>query len=226
MLLPLGTTDPSQPNLEIRVSEDIDKKSRVIIFLGENNQEFGVLAHRVIGGKGGVNKGSVVGLVQGLKKQKSSTTDPSPPGIIIANPGEMSWWPEGKRTLTITGRHAIPMSSAVQIGYHFTEKKHRVPENRNMAEHVRYILDKVVPALVPETAKLDIITISDTGEKVQKYLNKDEVWAKLGPRMNSLTIVAGWFDQSSVESESFRKFLAEVSHVPFVAVIYPSSANV
>ncbi|KAM7209723.1 Arb2 domain containing protein [Naviculisporaceae sp. PSN 640] len=211
VMLPLGTTDPSQPNLEIRVSEDIDKKSRVVIFLGENNQEFGVLAHRVLGGKGGVNKGSVISLIQELKKQQSSAKDASPPGIIIANPGEMSWWPEGKRTLTIAGRHAIPMSSAVQIGYHFTEKKHRVSENRDSVEHIRYMLEKVVPALVPETAKLDIITISTTAEEVQEYLSKDEVWSKLEPRMNSLTIVGGWFDQSSVESEGFKKFLIERS---------------
>ncbi|KAK4219051.1 Arb2 domain-containing protein [Rhypophila decipiens] len=215
VMLPLGTTDPSQPHVEIRVSDDLpSKKSRVIIFLGDDFQEFGVLAHRVLGGRGGVNKGSVINLIKELKKQTSSATDSASPGIIIANPGENFWWPEGKRTITFHGSTAIPMKSAVHLGYRSNEKRNTVPENRDYKEHVQYILEKVVPALVADTAKIDIIAIGKVADMVQEYLDQeypdDDVgWSELCPRMNSLTTIAGNFDQAAVQSEGFKKFLTE-----------------
>ncbi|KAM7205335.1 Arb2 domain containing protein [Rhypophila sp. PSN 637] len=210
VMLPLGTTDPSQPHVEIRVSDDLStKKSRVVIFLGDDFQEFGVLAHRVLGNRGGINKGSVINLIKELKKQTSSATDSTSPGIIIANAGEDFWWPEGKRALTFHGSMGIPMKSAVHLGHHFNEKRNKVPENRDYKEHVRYILGKVVPALCSETVKIDIIAINKVADMVQEYLDDDAVWSELGPRMNSLTTIAGNFDQATVQSEAFKKLLTE-----------------
>ena len=209
-MLPLGTVDPAQPHVEIRVSGDIDTKSRVVIILGESTQELGVIAHRVLGGTGGINKGSMVGLVREIKKQRSSATDPTAPGIILANPGELFWWPEGRKSLTPTGRHALPMASAVHYGRYHEPSKNDIPENRSPAEHVRYILDKVVPAVVPAEAKIDIISVGIVAEHVEEYLNNDAVWAKLGDALNSLTVVGSFYNASKIECEGFRTFMQKV----------------
>lgn len=209
-MLPLGTVDPSQPHVEIRVSDDIDKKSRVVIILGESTQELGVIAHRVLGGSGGIDKGSMVGLVREIKKQQSSTTDAAAPGIILANPGELFWWPDGQRSLTPTGRHAIPMSSAVHYGRYYEPMENDIPENRTSAEHVRYILEKVVPAMVPGSAKIDILSVGYVAENVVAYLSNEAVWENLGDRLNSLTLLGSFYDTSNIKCEGFKAFLQKV----------------
>jgi len=205
VLLPLGQVrDESVPHVQIRVSRGVEKCSRVVIIFGEGTQEFGVLAHRVIGGPGGVDKGSVVGLVKALKSQEP------PPRIIIANPGELFWWPEGKRSLSATARHAIPGSSAVHKGWRYDPDRNEIPTNRNIGQHVRSIFEQVVANLVCKDARIDVIAIEDTAEEVEKYLDKDHNWARFGKRLNSLVLLGGYYHSSHLKCEGFKAFLKEV----------------
>ncbi|KAK3371949.1 Arb2 domain-containing protein [Podospora didyma] len=209
ILLPLGTTDTSKPHVVIRASSDMGNKARVVVVLGQSVQDFGVLAHRVIGGRGGINKGSIISLVQGLKQQRASATDSSAPGILIANPGELYWWPEGQRSLSPSARHAIPMSSSVHLGRYYDPVKNGIPENATPAEHVQHIFDKVVPALVPAAARLDVIAVGDVAEEVEDYLNDDAVWARLGSRMNSLVVLGGFYHSDRFKCDGFKTFMKD-----------------
>ncbi|KAK0716912.1 Arb2 domain-containing protein [Lasiosphaeria miniovina] len=205
--LPLGQTDPSKPHIPICVSANLNMSSRVVLILGESVQEFGVLAHRVVGGSGGINKGSVVDFVKGLKTQKSSAADASAPGIIIANTGELFWWPEGHRGLTPRGRHAIPMASAVHYGRYFDPSKNTIPGQPTAAEHVRYIFDKVIPALVPKNAKVDVIAVGDAADHAEQYLDNEGKWAELGRRLNCLVNLGGYYDAARFKCEGFKAFM-------------------
>ncbi|KAK3693637.1 Arb2 domain-containing protein [Podospora appendiculata] len=207
VLLPLGTTDPAAPHVKIGVSSDIDKKSRVVLIFGESAQEFGILAHRVAGGPGGIDQGSMVSLVRALKNQTSSPADASPPGIILANPGELWWWPQGKRGLTPTQRHSIPMSSAVHLGVYHDETNNSIPENRSPAEHVRHTFEKVVPALVPAAAKLDIIAVGDLADDVETFLDDEKVWAEVGGRLSSMTLLGGFYNAAESKFAGFKTFV-------------------
>ncbi|KAK0730032.1 Arb2 domain-containing protein [Lasiosphaeris hirsuta] len=209
VLLPFGTTDPNQPHVQIRVSPDLDKKSRVIVIFNDSSQEFGVIAFGVIDGRGGVNKGSMIDLVRALKKQKSSASDSSPPGIVIANMGELWWWPEGHRALTPTGRHNIPMNSAVHYGRYHDEAKNGIPENRTTLEHARHIFEKVLPAMMGKDAKLDVIAAGNASDNVEAYLNDDKVWAEVGDKMNSMAILGGFYDPAHFKCEGFKTFMKE-----------------
>ncbi|KAK3335465.1 Arb2 domain-containing protein [Cercophora scortea] len=209
VLLPLGTTDPAEPHVKIGVSSEINKKSRVVLIFGESAQELGIIAHRTVGGPGGIDHGSMTSLVRALKKHTSSPTDASPPGIILANPGELWWWPQGRRGLTPTQRHCIPMSSAVHLGVYHDETKNSIPENRNPAEHVRYVFEKVVPALVPAAAKLDVIAVGDLADDVEAFLDDENVWREVGGRLNCMTLLGGFYNTGESKCVGFKNFLKD-----------------
>ncbi|KAK4181418.1 Arb2 domain-containing protein [Triangularia setosa] len=206
--LPVGTK-PTEPHVPIRISADLPKHSRVVLIIGEEIQQLGVLAHRVLGGKGGINKGSVLNLVQALKTQPSSTTDPSPPGIVIANPSELWWWPEGKRGLTPLARHDIPMTSAVHYGRAYDKAKNGIPKNLNCGGHIKCVFEEVVEKLVRKNAKLDVIAVGNSAEEVERYLNDDEVWEKFGPKMGALVVLGGFYHSDEFKCEGFKRFMRE-----------------
>lgn len=209
--LPRGTPT-TQPHVPIRISSDLASHStRVVVLFAEATQEFGVFAHRVVGGRGGITKGSAVGFVKAVKAQRSSAADRSPPGVVLANPGELWWWPEGGRGLTPTGRHGVPMASAVHYGRYHDEEANGIPGNRTVAEHVRSVFEGVVEeGMVSKTARVDVIAVGDVADAVEAYLNDEEVWGRLGPRMNSLVVLGGYYSSTEFRCEGFRRFMKEV----------------
>ncbi|KAJ4298751.1 hypothetical protein N0V88_003783 [Collariella sp. IMI 366227] len=173
--LPLGTPTTS-PHVPILTSPNIATTSRIILLFGESAQSLGVLAHRVIGGRGGISKGSVLGLVSALKTLQSSATDASPPGVVLANTGELWWWPEGGMGLTPTERHDVPMASAVHLGRWHDKAVNEVEGHRNVDEHVKSVFEQVVmnENLVNGKAKVDVIAVGDASDAVEKYLDGEE----------------------------------------------------
>ncbi|KAI1809898.1 Arb2 domain-containing protein [Poronia punctata] len=209
VFLPFGATEPTQPKVPIFISPDAASKSRIVVIFGENHQDLGVLAHRVIGGRGGINKGSLVNTVTTILKQKSSATDATAPGIIVANMGELLWWPKGKRTLSWHAFDWTPMPSGAHEGNLVVPKIHHVPGNENADAHVKYIFEKVFPALVNHTARIDIIGIGSGADIVQEYLNSDWVWKRIGHRINCLAIVGGALARSDIKCHAFRQFVRD-----------------
>ncbi|KAI1427377.1 Arb2 domain-containing protein [Xylaria sp. FL1777] len=209
LCLPLNTTPSSDPNVPIFVTAGISDKSRVVIIFGETHQDLGVLAHRVLGGPGGIDKGSLVSVVKALLQKPSSPTDPSPPGIILANMGELLWWPEGRRTLSRTAFHAAPMRSAAHVGNYVDPESNYVHDNESPLAHVKYIFEKVVPAVVNPGAGIDIIGLGDGADVVESYLNCDETWERIGGRINCFVSVGGQFPGWEVECDGLRQFLKD-----------------
>jgi hypothetical protein len=186
-----------------------------------------VLAHRIIGRRGGITKGSVLSLIDALKTQQSSATDSNPPGVILANPGELWWWPEGGCGLTPTGRHRVPMSSAVHLGRYHDREANEVPGNRTVAEHVRCVFESVVMGgLVGEGAKLDVIAVGDVADEVEAYLNDEKVWGEVGGKMNCLVVLGGFYNSAKFKCERFAKFMKEVCFHSVPDSFYTPYANV
>ncbi|KAI1324455.1 hypothetical protein F5Y16DRAFT_305577 [Xylariaceae sp. FL0255] len=76
---PIGTsTKPTDKHVPIFISDNLAAKSRIVLIFGETHQDLGVLAQRVIGGPGGVTKGSMVSIVAALQKQTSG------PGLSLS----------------------------------------------------------------------------------------------------------------------------------------------
>jgi hypothetical protein len=180
------------------------------VIFGETYQDLGILAHRVLGGPGGVDKGSMVSVVKSLLKQASSPEDPLSPGIILANTGQTLWSPELKRPLTLSGSEGAPRPSAVHAGICIQGAKNQVPENGNAKEHVKYIFEKVVPAFVGAEAGLDILAVGDAADTVEQYLDWSVTWGRLGGMINCMAIVGGYHPMDELKCEGFTQFLREV----------------
>ncbi|KAK4125268.1 hypothetical protein N657DRAFT_633134 [Parathielavia appendiculata] len=205
--LPLGTPS-TQPHIPILTSPDLPTKTRVVLLFGESCQSLSVLAHRVIGGRGGITRGSVLGFVEALNKQQSSATDPAPPGLVIANPGELWWWPEGGRGLNPIERHRVPMASAVHYGRYHDPKVNEVPGNRTVSEHVKGVFETVVMGdMVSKEAKVDVIVIGDVATEVEGYLNDDTVWERIGGKLNCMAILGGSYSSKYFKCEAFKQFM-------------------
>ncbi|AEO65667.1 uncharacterized protein THITE_56097, partial [Thermothielavioides terrestris NRRL 8126] len=228
--LPLGTP-PSQPHVPVLTSPHLAAASRVVLLVGEPCQALGVLAHRVICGRGGITRGSVLGLVGALTAAAEAAAQP-PPDVVLANTGELWWWPEGGRGLTPVERHAVPMASAVHWG-RWHEKENEIEGHRTVREHVRAVFEEVVlnGEMVDERAKVDVIAVGDAADEVEGYLDDEEVWKKVGTRLNCLVVMGGFYSSANFKCEGFRRFMKErgrayvIHHTPVDTPVAGPSGN-
>ncbi|KAH8662124.1 hypothetical protein BX600DRAFT_550951 [Xylariales sp. PMI_506] len=217
--LPLGASN-CEPHVPVFVSGGLQKKSRVCIIFGERFQDLGILAHRVIGGRGGVDKGSLCGIVKTLRQQSASLDDASPPGIILANTGQSYWSPELGRPLTRIGMEGAPRPSAVHGSPLEDDEKNRVRGNRNCLEHICYIFEELLPAYAHDEARIDILAIGDAAEALEQYLDNSSMWPILVERMNCLIIIGGYLPVDDLQRDGLKQFLREkarayaISHEP------------
>lgn len=229
--LPLGTPT-SEPHVPIFVSPGLKSKKRVVLIVGESEQELGVIAHRVIGGAGGVDKGSMVDIARAIlqgdhgndqnhdeEESHAGGTGPgaanSAPGLVLANTGELWWWPEGGRGLTPRASHGAPMRSAVHWGRFGGGGANAVPRNGTPAAHVRCVFEQVLggdAGLVAADAVVQVVGVGDGAVAAQRVLDGD--WARWGGRVGCLAMCGGGLDVDSVRDGGFRAFLREVSLCP------------
>ncbi|ROW10516.1 hypothetical protein VMCG_01970 [Cytospora schulzeri] len=241
LTLPLGngntnttTTTAAEPHVPIYISRDLASKSRVVVIFGESEQELGVIAHRVIGGRGGVDEGSMVGIVralqgrqgqQGQGQKKESPSDDKngdgddnvdnddSPGIVLANTGELWWWPEGGRGLTARQSHAVPMKSCVHWGRFYDAAANAVPGNASVEEHVACVFEEVLgnADFVGAGAEIQVIGVTDGAVAVEGYLDRN--WGRWMGRVGCFAMLGAGVDGASLGSEEFRKFLKEKSRL-------------
>ncbi|KAG8167809.1 hypothetical protein KVR01_003498 [Diaporthe batatas] len=233
LVLPLGT-DPTKPHVPIFVSPHLESKKRVVLIVGESEQELGVLAHRVIGGAGGVDKGSMVdiarAILQGNQSNNQSqnenptggitttattttTNNNTTPGLVLANTGELWWWPEGGRGLTTRGAHSAPLRSAVHWGRYRDgydpNNANTVPRNGSPEEHILCVFQQVLGNrdLVAADAVVQVVGVGNGAAAVERVL--DSSWARWEGRIGCLAMCGSGLDAESVRDAGFKRFLRE-----------------
>lgn len=244
MRLPVGAGS-EDAHVPIFATTDLPRRSRVVIVIGESTQDLGVLAYRVVGGRGGIDAGSIVGFAKSLQakhhesvellkhrqhRQKLSgnknaavNADTPPPGLVLANTGQLWWWPDGRRALNQWSRDAVPMPTAVQWG-HKTLEENCVPGNRTVAEHVGYLFGQFLPKVLSPDARIDIVAVGDGCDAVQAFLDQEWNWETWGLRLNSLVIAGGLYDGTNCNVNGFREFLRHV-RFPTSSFVIRSSYN-
>ncbi|CAH0039923.1 unnamed protein product [Clonostachys solani] len=221
--LPLGTP-PSKPHVPIFVDADLKSKKRVIVMFGEMSQDLGVLAGRIANGARGINTGSMVSVVDAARAETSPGE--AAPGLVLANMGQLRWWPEGQRAVTSTGWLGTPLPSLVHAGRRHVPEVNDIPGNETGQDHVRCVFDEVLAQMVDKDAVIDIITIDAmTSEEVEKFLDKN--WGVWGHRLSSMAILETLYSAYQLTSQPFKDFLAKrcrsyiVSEKPFDTPIAP-----
>jgi len=212
--LPLGASE-TEPHVPIFISSDLESKKRIIILFYEDGQDIGIFAHRIIGGKGGINEGSAINIVKYIQSLQINGHDA--PGIIIANTGQLRWWRKGKKAITQVSWYALPQKSAVDFPYRFDEIKNTIPENRTVAEHVSYIFNHVVSKLADPAAKLDIIGVSAGAVHVSHFLNNELNFDQWGCRINAFASVATYFNADEITNARFGAFMRDRGRVYLVS---------
>jgi hypothetical protein len=221
--LPLGTP-ASKPHVPIFVEGDVKNKKRVVVIFGQSVQDLGLLAGRVANGPGGIEKGSMVSVVRELRAQAATGShgQSSSPGVILANMGQLYWWPEGQRPLTITAKAAIPMSSLVHAGVRYSPLLNDIPQNEDPARHVEYMFSEVLPRMVAEDAVLDIIAVGDSCETVEKFLDDESHWRVWGKRLCSMVLLETVCMEETLSNTAFKDFLAKVCPLSDVSMLFIS----
>ncbi|KAI8195803.1 hypothetical protein K4K49_007699 [Colletotrichum sp. SAR 10_70] len=205
-LLPLGTPATS-PHVPIFISANLSTASRVVVIFGEPCQDLGNVALRVANRSGGIDKGSMVSIVRELLKQRSSAIDASPPGIILANAGELWWWPEGQKPLSPVSACAVPMASMVHHGRAHNPKVHAIPKNEHPLAHIEYILNEAVPAITAATASLDIIGVGLSADHIMKALDSHVTFDAIGKRINTLSVIGCSTSADELSHEPLKDLL-------------------
>lgn len=201
---------PTDRHVPILISKNLQTASRVIVVFHDNFNDLGVFAYRIVGGSRGVNAGSAVDLVKYIQSQASSPSDPTPPGIIIGNPGQLWWYRKGKKAMTQVSWAHLPKKSAVDECLRFDSIKNTIPGNRNSGEHVSYVLSEVIENLVNPKAKVDVIGVGTTANQVVEFLDKTENWPKIGHRIGGVALFTPYYWREEVKSKDLGEFLKRV----------------
>lgn len=167
-------TPKEEPHVPILVSSDISKKQRVIVVLGEANQDLGIWAYRTVGQKS-IGQGSAIDFVKDLQSYKptisQSRDHEGAPGVIIANLGQLVWYRGGRRAMTLVTWHALPRRSAVHMPMRLDDIKNRVPGNEDSEKHVVHLFTKVLPDILGKNTTVDVIGINDGAREAVKFLD-------------------------------------------------------
>ncbi|KAL8710219.1 MAG: hypothetical protein Q9220_005150 [cf. Caloplaca sp. 1 TL-2023] len=200
--LPLGTSS-REPHIPIYTSTNLPTCTRLIVYIGESWQDLGVFAWRTIG-QYTIASGSIIDFVHSIQKR------PDPPGVIIANPGQLLWYRGGQRAVTQTTWLALPRKWAVSPAMEIDEVRNRVPGNRNPAEHVAYVFNEVVTKMARKDAKIDVVGMGDGAREVVEYLRDN--WEKWEGRVQAVAIGTAYVWQGDEVGEGkFKGFWGDRS---------------
>ena len=94
--VPLPSPTPT-PNIPILASSSFSTLPRVIIYFGESVQDLGIFAYRTIG-QVSLAAGSCIDFVRSIQGHQWPSSQP--PGLVIANCGQLIWWRRGARAVT------------------------------------------------------------------------------------------------------------------------------
>ncbi|KAF7935042.1 uncharacterized protein EAE98_003087 [Botrytis deweyae] len=192
ILLPLNVPETS-PHVHILTSSNLSTATRVIVLFYEPKDDIGVLAHRVLGGAGGIDTGSAVNMVKYIQEKGAASGESEPPAIILANMGQIYWYRRGRKPVTLMTWSALPQSSCVEKTTRLDAMKNTVPGNRNTDEHIDYIFNHVIEELMPKVTKIDVIGVSEGAMGVTRFLDNLENWKKWGSRMQAFAALATWW---------------------------------
>ncbi len=170
---------------------------------GERARELGLVASRIAGGPGGIEKGSMVRAVKAIQGKKGSTA------IILANMSESYWSPEHKRAVTVADSAALSMPSLVHMGIIYDPKVNDIPGSESPLCHARTVLNTAVSQNAKKNAKISMIAIGDSCGVITSLLDEEKTWEDWGPSIQGILFFSPAF-YHELKQTSLKDFLAKV----------------
>lgn len=95
----------------------------------------------------------------------------TPPGLIIANPGQLIWHCVGERAMTMPTWNAVPKKHAVDPPLKMTFRN-KIPGNETWQDHITYVFEEVLAKMLAKDARIDIIGLAEGGMAAMRYLSE------------------------------------------------------
>ncbi|CAK7228276.1 hypothetical protein SBRCBS47491_006852 [Sporothrix bragantina] len=211
--LPLGARE-DEPHVLVLATEDLATAERVLLFVGETAQDLGILAHRVVGGGGGIEQGSILSMVRRIRGPEAVVTaaanKTTVPAVFIANPGELFWWPEARRSLSLPSVEGMPRPSAAHLAPRKYPGQNTIPGHETAEAHVSsFFKDLLVRPDSAPSLRITAIAIAGGADALETFLDHPERWQRWGPHMDSLVLLGGLYEEQHIKTDAFRTFLRQ-----------------
>ncbi|CAK7273446.1 hypothetical protein SEPCBS57363_005656 [Sporothrix epigloea] len=211
--LPLGARE-DEPHVLVLATKDLDTADRVILFVGETAQELGILAHRVISGGKGIEHGSVISMVRRIRGPEAvnsaATNKTALPAVLITNPGELFWWPDAQRSLSLHAIEGMPRPSAAHLAPRIFSGQNTIPDHETADAHVASVFrDLLTRDGATSPARITAIGVAGGADALETFLDDPERWRRWGPYIDSLVVLGGLYEEQHIKTDTFRKFLRQ-----------------
>ncbi|KAF2861518.1 hypothetical protein K470DRAFT_206446, partial [Piedraia hortae CBS 480.64] len=184
--------------------QSLKAKREVVMLVGEYNHDLGIFAYRLLMNEGGMEEGSVIGLLKQLQ------TLARPPGVIIFNPGQLLYSHKEKQAMSQTSWLARNKESALHEHYRIHPVHNYVTGHTTPNEHVATVLKYVVPEITHEGAKLYTIAISDGCENMLKAIDvqlEEDSDAWIGGAVEAFALMQTTHRPHEIKNAALRMFL-------------------
>lgn len=192
-----GAEDPHVP---ILTSTNFPHAKRLILYFGDNVQDLGIFAYRIIGQES-ISSGSVIDFVTTIRDSGYGEDT----AILIANVGQLIWYRRGARAVTRATWSALPRKFGIDGPMKVDSVKNRVPGHETPEDHVRSVFEMVKQTARADVA-IDVIGLCDGAEEAIKYLGEN--WAHWKENVQAVAVGSGYFFR--VKGEEFGEFWSKV----------------
>lgn len=202
----LSTKKPKEPHVPIFATPQAELKTKkcIVVVLNDHKQDLGVWDYRYLSTHG-IDAGSCVNLVKGLNNGVESS---EAPGLILLNPGQLTYSHKYRRAMTLQSWQAMPRASLAHPATQEHPVYNSAEGNRNKAEHLAFIFERILKdsAWARQDAEIYIIGILNGGEEVLSYLNKN--WDFWAPRIAAIALTSVFTKRQTLSWE-FIQFLRD-----------------
>ena len=200
--LPLSAS-PTEPHVPILTSNSLSSAKRIIVYFGEDNQDLGVFAYRLIGQKS-IAAGSALNLVHAAQAGKDA------PAIVLANLGQLLWYRRGQKAVTHRSWLALPRATAVDGPLAMDAVRNKVKGQEKFIGHVRTVFEEVLGKLTDKNAEIDIIGLGEGAMTAVSYLSEN--WPARKDRVRAMCIGSGYLWPAYEEWDAdFEEWFGRVS---------------
>jgi hypothetical protein len=184
--------------------------NEVYVIIGDSRRELGIISRLTTSTAGGPREGTVLGVARALQTHGGLDYFPA---MLVLNPGELLYSYESKSCMTqdIWNTRKRPHAFSEQFA---VNEANKIPGHATPQEHVKTVLDDILPQLIGQQHKsVHIIAIGDGGESVLKYLDEkltDDPNAKIAKlALVSIALVNSNHEDEKIQSPQLKKFMAK-----------------